>query len=61
MPPTADIYALMSARLAKESVRGQAIFTNEIKLIWPVQSFAQKYLSYVFQKIMIISPHPMPA
>src|SRR5262249_39845142 len=36
------------------------IFANEIKLIWPVQPFLRKYFSSVFQKNMIVFPHPAP-
>ena len=42
-------------------MRGQAIFTNEINLIWPVQSLPQKYYTSVFRKIVIYLPHPVPA
>jgi hypothetical protein len=45
----------------EKALRPKVIFANEINLIWPVQSLAQKYSYSVFQKNMIVSPHPVPA
>jgi len=41
-------------------LREQRKFTNSIKLIWPVQPFAQKYSAFVFPKIVIDCPHSAP-
>jgi hypothetical protein len=35
-------------------------FASGFNLIWPVQPFVKKYRSSVFQKIMIVCPHPVP-
>jgi len=47
--------------VSDKSVRAQAIFTNEINPVCPVQSLAWKYFPSVFQKIWLSLPHPVPA
>jgi hypothetical protein len=57
----AALFPLDRACWPRKSLRQNSIFANEIKLIWPVQPLMRKYFTSVFQKYMIVSPHPVPA